>query len=217
MATVADVAERARKVYMNDANVELYSNEIMLPFIQQAYGEMQLELNLNGLSTNKEISTVLTIGIGINVITNIQIVDMVMPLDLFERAVGEGDDKFVRMEKTSWESNTLPSETLKKWNWRENEIKLIGSTADREVKVRYIKGLTILVNENNVIGINNSTEFLAAKSAGLASRFIGGNIGRADSCDNDAGRILPRLVALEVKNNQSIAVRRKPFGYRRHV
>lgn len=214
--TAGDVGERARKVFMNDADAQLYSNTILLPFIQQAYGELQIELTANGLQVTKEVSTTLVVAAGVSpTITVDNINDLVIPLELFERAVGE--TFFIPMGKLTWEPEAERTETLRYWNWRENEIKMLGSTAIREIKVRYIKGLPAPINENSLILINSSLEFLAARASGLASQFVGGNVARADTCNIDAGRLLPKLVSIEVLANQGIGVRRKPFGYRRKV
>jgi hypothetical protein len=215
MNTVLEVADRARRVYLNDAGVEQYSNEVMLPFIQQAYGEAQIELTLNGLGITKERSTTLSVAAGESpVITTVELPDLVTPLELAERAPGE--TYFYPMAKLDWEPNTERTGELRYWNWRENEIKLLGALSIREVQVKYIKGLPALLNDGSTINMLNALEFLAARSSGLASRFVGGNIGRADACDSDAGRLLPKLVAVEVKSTQSIAHRRLPFGYSRN-
>lgn len=218
MPLVSDVCDRARKVYLNDAGSQLYSNLALLPFIQQAYGEMQLELTANGLEITKETSAVLAVAAGIEPVIDVNLIpDLVMPLDIYERGVGETYFPIYPMTKLDWEPNTERTDTLRYWNWRENQIKFIGSTSAREVKVRYIKGLPALIGESTPLAILNAVEFLAARSAGLASRFIGGNFTRADACDTDAGRLLPRLVAIEVKSNQTIAYRRRPFRFKHHV
>jgi len=204
---VSDVADRARKVFMNDADTQLYSNAVLLPFVQQEYG----------LGLTKEVSAFVAVPAGaLPVITINEINDMVLPLELYERAAGD-TGLYSLMSKLTFETEDERDDSLRVWNWRENEIKLLGALTDREVKVKYIKGLPALVNETSPILLNSSLEFLAARSSGLASRYIGGNIARADACDNDAGRLLPRLVSIEVKATQENPVRRRPFRARHHV
>jgi hypothetical protein len=208
---VADVGELTRSL-LNDIEGQLYNNTVLLPYIKLAYGEAEKELNVNGISTTKEIMSSLPIPKGMTAITINDINDMVLPLDLGERTPGA--TSFIPMTMRSWDTTSEPSGELRYWVWRENEIKLLGATADREVQVRYIKGFPVLTNENSPIMINSSLEYLAYRTASLASRYIGGNKARADSLELDSGRLLPKMVAAEVKNQQSMPVRRRPFRYR---
>jgi len=213
---VSDVTERARKVFLNDTDVQLYTDEVLFPFVQQAYGEAEKELNLNGISTTEEWSTVISVAAGVEPVIGLnEINDLVLPLELSERAVGE--TYYTDMYKRPWLPDTERTEYLIYWDWRENEIKLLGSTAIREVRVKYIKGLPALVNSGSTVGINSAMEFLAAKASAYASRFIGGNASRADSLEIIAREMLPKMVAVEVKAEQSNPVRRKPYRAFRHI
>jgi len=204
---VEDVCKLAR-VLLNDVGIQLYTNDVMLPFVQLAYGEAEKHLTVNGIGAVKELSQVVPILTGTKAITINEINDMVIPIHLSER--GQGDTDFSPMTMGKWESNT-PGPILGRWVWRENEIKLNGATGNREVLVKYMKGFPLLNNENSPILINSSLEFLSYRSASLASRYIGSNISRADALDIDAGRLLPVMIATEIKNTQSLPVRRRPF------
>ena len=205
---VADVGQMAR-VLLNDTGTQLYTNDVLLPFIQLAYGEAAKELGVNGIGAVKEISQVVLLETGEKNITVNEINDMELPISLSERGVGESS--FYPMYPKPWDITAEPTSELRYWTWRENEIKTPGATSDREVSVKYIKGFPLLNNENSPILINSSLEFLSYRSASLASRYIGGNISRSDALDIDANRLLPKMVAMEVKNTQSMPVRRRPF------
>lgn len=209
---VTDVGVKVRAL-LNDVEGQLYTNAVLLPFVNLAYGEAQKELNVNSSGTVKEVTGVITVVAGDTEITIDDIADMILPLELRERAVGE--TVFVDMDKKMWEENAEQVDILQNWVWRENEIKLLGALTDRQVSVRYIKGLPELLNDTSPIFILSSLEFLSYRTAGLASRFIGGNGGRADALDTMAMMLLPKIVAIEIKNNQGMPVRRRPFGYSR--
>ena len=61
---VADVGQMAR-VLLNDTSTQLYTNDVLLPFIQLAYGEAEKELSVNGIGAVKEISQVVLLEIGV--------------------------------------------------------------------------------------------------------------------------------------------------------
>jgi hypothetical protein len=205
---VIDVGNLARPL-LNDRSAQIYTNDVLLPYIQLAYGEAHKQLAVNGIGAVKEISAVIPVDVSMKAITIDEINDMQLPISLSER--GAGETSYSPMYPRTWESTTEPGPILGSWTWRENEIKLIGASAPREVLVKYLKGFPTLINDNSPILINSSLEFLAYRAASLASRYIGGNIGRADALDIDAGRILPVMIATEIKNTQSMPRRRRPF------
>jgi hypothetical protein len=204
---VIDVAKLAR-VLLNDTGIQIYTNEVMLPFIQLAYGEAEKQLTVNGIGAVKELSQMVPVDVGMKAITINEINDMVIPIHLSER--GPGETSYTPMTMGKWEGSE-PGPIVGRWIWRENEIKFAGVTTPREVLVKYMKGFPLLDNENSPILINSSLEFLSYRSASLASRYIGGNNTRADALDIDAGRLLPVMIATEIKNTQQLPVRRRPF------
>jgi hypothetical protein len=205
---VIDVARMAR-VLLNDTEEQVYKTDVLLPFIQLAYGEAEKHLSVNGIGAAKEVISTIPITAGMKAITVNEINDMVLPIAVSERTPGE--TTFSDMYMKRWEPGVEPDIILHYWTWRGNEIKLIGATQDREVRVKYLKGFPLLVNENSPIRILGALEFLAYRSAGLASRYIGGNNSRAEALDLDSARVLPIMIANEIKNTQSMPVRRRPF------
>ena len=205
---VIDVCKLAR-VLLNDTGIQLYTNDVLLPFVQLAYGEAEKHLTVNGIGAVKELSQVVPVTPSMKAITVNEINDMVLPIALSER--GPGETQFTEMTMGKWEGIDNPGPTIGRWVWRENEIKFQSPATDREVKVKYLKGFPLFANENSPILINSSLEFLSYRTASLASRYIGGNVGRADALDIDAGRLLPVMIATEIKNTQQLPVRRRPF------
>ena len=204
---VADVSNLAR-VLLNDVGMQVYTNNVLLPFIQLAYGEAEKHLSVNGIGSTKELSQMVLVTPGMTAITVNEINDMVLPIHVSER--GPGETSYVPLTMGKWEGNE-PGPVIGRWIWRENEIKFAGVTTDRQVLVKYIKGYPQLVNDQSPILINSSLEFLAYRTASLASRYVGGNTSRADALDIDGGRLLPVMIATEIKNTQSLPVRRRPF------
>ena len=208
---VDDVCRMSR-VLLNDVGIQIYTDDVLLPFVQLAYGEAEKHLTVNGIGAVKELSQVVTVIPPQKTITVNEINDMVLPIALSER--GQGETDFSPMTMGKWESTAEPSSSvIGRWIWRENEIKFAGSTSIREIKVKYMKGFPLLVNNQSPILINSSLEFLSYRTASLASRYIGGNESRSTALDIDAGRLLPVMIATEIKNTQQLPVRRRPFRF----
>ena len=123
---VIDVAKMAR-VLLNDTGDQLYHTDVLLPFIQLAYGEAEKHLSVNGIGAAKEVSTVILLDAYKKVIDVNDINDMVLPISVGERGPGE-TGSFSTMYMKRWEPDLQPDVVLNYWAWRGNEIKLVGAT-----------------------------------------------------------------------------------------
>src|SRR5678816_689403 len=85
---VADVSNLAR-VLLNDVGMQVYTNNVLLPFIQLAYGEAEKHLSVNGIGSTKELSQMVLVTPGMTAITVNDINDMVLPIHVSERGPGE--------------------------------------------------------------------------------------------------------------------------------
>jgi hypothetical protein len=119
------------------------------------------------------------------------------------------------MTETDWEPTAIPTNRLNYWNWREEEIKFLGATVNREVRIRYMKGLTRITATTTPVTILNSTTFLGARCATIAAFVIGNNPARATALSDDAGSALSDLLAILVKRGQGLPVRRRVNRFRR--
>jgi hypothetical protein len=208
--TVAVVLTEA-KTLLNDTSGILYPNEKLLPFLNKAYREVQSKLNLYGLQYLEEVGSLIPIPAGTVIVPSPA--DMVRPLQLAERTAGT-TNQFTPMDLRSWEPDTRPGRDLRVWVWREETIYLIGATEDKEIRLRYLKTLSALSGDGSVIGISGAMTVLAARTAALASRFLGENPSRADMLDVDASDALDTIVTLNVRKNQDKPTRRQRTRYR---
>lgn len=216
MAITAQEPMTECKALLNDPDGNIYPDARVIPFMQKAYRELQTKMMLNGLPVMKETSTdipvaagTLFLGDGAGLPT-----DFVYPIELHERPLN-AVTYFETMKELPWEGDYVSSERLLYWNWREEEIKFAGATTNREVRVRYMKGLTRITGVASVLAINNAVSFLAVRTASLAARFLGSNPSRADSLDGDAGMALSDLLGILVKREQGLGIRRRVNRYRR--
>jgi len=114
-----------------------------------------------------------------------------MPHMLWERATANTADVFLAMEKFTSGGGMLalqPGSYLRRWQWREDKINLIGAMQPSTVRVRYEKILPLLVLGTDPVKIRSATDELGFATAALAARSRGARAGcrlarlRANRC-----------------------------------
>lgn len=209
---VSDVADEARPL-LNDADVQLYTDAVLLPYIKKAYDEITKELILREIQPIRELSANIQIlsSTPNPVINNIQIPDLFVPIALKE-STNQSD--WTPMIMQDWEPDSQKDSLLRFWAWRGDEIKLLGATADTYVQVRYYRTLAVITDANSPINLTGSKTYLAARSAAIAAMSIGGRPDLATALAADAESAKDILISIELKRRQRFAVRRKPFRRR---
>jgi len=218
MAVTASEALTECKVLLNDPSGNIYQDEKLLPLMQKAYRELQTKLLLNGISVVKEytLGTPIPVPIGTTQLgdgTGLP-TDIVYPIELWERPQGS-TALFEEMTERAWEPEIKPGATLLYWAWREEEIKFVGATVAREIRLKYMQGLTRITGAASLIEVNNATTWLAARTAAIAAFVLGSNPTRAEGLNGDAGQALEDLLRYLVKRQQGLPVRRRVNAYRR--
>lgn len=211
---------------MNDTARRTYTYAAMLPYFNIALAEMQEELELNEIGVSEETSSSVEVDVGETAIVASSTTQPTYPTDLveiqqlWERLQGS-TDPYIPMFKRDYLPhylNDLPVSELVYWAWISQEIRFIGATTDRDVKIDYIKQYfaTSVTTTTTTINVMNSRSFLFFKTASLCSRFIGENPTRADALLMEAEAAKARLIGISVKGKQDIQTRRKPFlaGYK---
>ena len=209
MATTAgDVIDLAASL-LNDVDQALFTDTKLLPFVKKAYSELGVELHNNGAPLLNEVSGVIDVPANSTDLGTDQPDDIVIPVRLRERA--SSDNVFQDMIEQYWEPDDEPGPNLIYWSWREEEIKFLGATQDRQVIIYYRKAPTAVDGRSSSIGYANAINFLSPRTAALAARFIGNNPKRGDELDIDAGINLEKLISRTVKGTQSNTARRKSY------
>lgn len=216
MAYTAQEPIDEAKALLNDTSGHIYTDTRMVPLVQKAYRELQTKMQLNGLPVMKEVSAVLTVNAGTVALGDGSGLpsDFILPIDLEERTPGS-TELWTPMEETVWERNAQQTTNLRFWNFREEEVKFLGATANREIRMKYQKGLTRITATTTPISIIGAVSFLAARAAAIAAFSIGENPSRAGELNADAGMALHDLLALLVKRRQGHPLRRQVNRYRR--
>lgn len=206
--STAQAAIKSARIYLNDINGLTWSESILMPLLQEAFGEMMQELDVNQLGVLKYQTPVITVIAGqLNLGTN-QPTNILEPISMQERTPGDTADSFVDMYKV----NFLPEETVSQyltwWCWNAELITFLGSDQNREVILRYKGFLTTPVLLTDPIGVIFGERFLGPRIAALAYDSIGKDSAKLSDI---ASKNLYTLVQRAVLYDQS-PVRRK--GYR---
>jgi len=211
----ASVALAEAQALLNDVGASLFTDAVLLPSLKKAHRELQVLLWENGLPVIKEVTAVIDVAanatsLGANLPT-----DILEPKALQERVDGStSEDDWRDVPEADPLPRVEPSARIMYWAWREEVVEFIAPTTAREVKLRYLKGLTVPTSGSSAIGLIFGELYLGPRLASIAVQTLG-NTTRAEELTNDAAFWIPKILAANVKRGQAIPTRRIP--YRRNL
>ena len=216
---VASTVMNISAALMNDSAREVYSYTVQVPYLQMALQELQEEFELNSIPVTENVSAVINMPAGSEVIVYNGIgvpalpTDMVEPLQLWERQ--EGIDPWVPMTRRDFLPHDLEGVETNQfiyWAWQSNEIRVLPANQDNDIKIDYIRQLfTTITDQNAQINVINARTFLEYRTAGLMAEFIERNITSANSLNAVALLARDRVLGIGSKGKQNIQSRRRPF------
>lgn len=220
MAVANDCAKEAAAL-LNDPAMTEWDFGALLPYLQKAHRELQVELNLNGLPVIKDTSAIITVpALTVDLTApagggaSLQPANLIEPDYLEERQTGT-TNLFADMEETVWDVNDLQEPELRFWSWRNEKILFLGATAAVDIRIHYKGGLTVPASENDALGFINAQLFLAPRTAALAAGTIGSLIAKRE-LDQDAENWKAKVIRYNIRGMQgSGGVRRIPYRRRR--
>ena len=213
-----DIFDTAR-FCLNDVGISYYSNDILLPALKIAYEDLRLECQDANIPFTNKTSTVITVPAGVKSIgasdeasSPALPVDLVEIVEMYERTAGSSND-YMQMNPARFLPKTdVLTAYLRVFVWQKQVIRLLGSTSAIEVKIDYVANtLSKMIDSNTEIIINNCINALSFRTAGLCARYMMENATRADELDAEASRCLGLMENIDIKNQQSMPVRRRPF------
>lgn len=210
-----DIFNRARSS-LNDRAGDLYTNDTLLPFLNNAWEELQTDLQAHGLPATTQTTQVLTIPPGTLKLDGISTpnlpANIIEPLDVYERTPGA--TKWNPMEEIPYGlyRGELQSR-LNSWRWEEDGLQFIGSFNPVEILIRYTRSFDELVGENSPITLPGAKLFFIYRTAAEAARDIGQNMTRADKLDFKAEWEKSKYIATRVNGLQGQPVRKRGFAY----
>jgi len=212
--TSFQVLESAR-IHLNDEMGLLWPDNRLLPKLQEAHRELKNELILNGIPVVHEVSVVLTVPANTTDLTTVTNYpsDMLIPIWLKERQVGQQNVDFTDMLQVSFIPNTQQEVYLNYWAWIQEKIILLGALNVTQVQIRYNRDLNFPIQVNDTIGVLLGETFLSYRTSALAALSVK-DYDQANALDAIAKGNLYNIIAFNVKGLQNIPGRRRPYHRR---
>ncbi len=168
---------------LNDAAGNLFTDAVLLPYVNSAYRKTQRALaNVqSGTFISEDALLVVPAVSLVDSSVQVSITDataapnqlpsnLLVPVKLWERANLSSDD-FVEMTDLT-DHDGLPSEpqveALRFWEWRADGLYFLGATQDTQIRLRYQAGFPDLVDATSSVLIRNAQEALAYAAAAMA-------------------------------------------------
>lgn len=224
--TAGQITQLIRSL-LNDAAGNLFTDAVLIPYVNSAYRKLQRALAAAGQETFLVDDVLLVVPAVTEVDPSAQVMindatappnqlptDLLVPLDLWERANGSSDD-FVEMVDLSLRGG-LPSMeqglALQYWEWRQDGLCFCGATQDTQIRLRYQKSYPDLNDGTSVVLVRNAQEAIAYTGAAMAALARGSPF--AERWDGVADDALEDLITTSVRRDQRGARRRRPYSWR---
>jgi hypothetical protein len=99
--------------------------------------------------------------------------DLVAPIQLWETSSGGAANTYALMTEADPLPNVVATTTLIWWAWVEEAVTFIGSSAVRQVLMRYWRSLPLPTVNTDLIGFINGELYLAPRTAAIAAGSVG--------------------------------------------
>ena len=212
---------------LNDAQGNLFTDTVLLPYANSAYRKAQRALGNTGAGgfLNDDVLLVVTAVPAQDASLQVSLTDatappnqlptdLLVPLKLWERPNGSTDDFAEMVDLTR--HGGLPSRTqdtvLSVWEWRADGIYFLGATQDTQIRLRYVKAYPDFTDATSPVLIRNAQEAIAYATAALAGWARGSPL--AQKWDEAAADAIEDLVVQAVRREQQSSRRRRPFSSR---
>lgn len=224
---LSDVLARAR-THLNDDEGANWPDYRLIPKAQQAFEELEAELYLAGIpiiNTQNIVFTVPAYSINANngVPLDLSTIpgypkDMIMPIWMKERRIGDQWRDFVDMVETDFPPVTTTDVYLRYWSWIGGKIVVMGCFNDTQVLLRYQRFLPLPGINTDSISVPLGQLHLAYRVAALAAASIPEMKQLAADLDSRAAVNLDKIVRMNIKQQQNLPTKRRPYhrGYGRN-
>jgi len=224
--TAGQITALARSL-LNDAQGNLFTDAVLLPYVNSAYRKVQRAIGNAGGGGFIQDDALLVVAAVTAVDTSLQVAitdatappnqlptDLIVPAKIWERPNGSTDD-FLEMVDLS-QHGGLPSRaqdiTLSVWEWRNDGVYFLGATQDTQIRLRYLKAYPDLTDATSPVLVRNAQEALAYAAAALAAWSRGSPL--AAKWDEAASDAIEDLIIAAIKREQQSQRRRRPFSSR---
>ena len=212
---------------LNDAQGNLFTDSVLLPYANSAYRKVQRALGNTGAGGFLNDDALLVVAAIPAPDASLQVsltdatappnqlpTDLLVPLKLWERPNGSSEDFAEMVDLTR--HGGLPSRAqdvvLSVWEWRADGIYFLGATQDTQIRLRYLKAYPDFTDATSPVLIRNAQEAIAYATAAMVGWARGSPL--AEKWDEAAADAIEDLVVQAVRREQQSARRRRPFSSR---
>lgn len=216
MPTTVDDVMMAARTHLNDDQAINWPDPNLRPKFQEAFRDLQLELELNGIQVVNEVSADITVTAGT---TDLSLMagyptDMISPTWMKEKQVDETDAFLISMTPIDFIPNVDQDITLNWWSWQMNKILLLGALNDVVVQLRYRRRLTLPELNSDDIGVILGESYLSYRTAALACNAAKDQRGQMYN-DSRASDNLSKLITYYTTyEKQMLPAKRMPYHRR---
>lgn len=216
MALVAQVLDSSR-THLNDENGLIWPDTRLLPKLQEAFRELLNKMLLVGIPVIQEVSAIITVPAlttddanqDLSLVTNYP-TDMIVPVWLKERQLGQMNADFVNMTQCDYIPNVTKSTTLSYWCYMENKIFLLGALTSNQVQIRYQRSIPVPNSVQESVVVTLGETFLSYRVAALAQASIR-NWTEYEKWNTVAEANLDSVVRRDVKRLQNLPAKRRAY------
>jgi len=198
-----------------------WPDEVLLPKLREAHRELKLSLLLNDIPVINAVSTIITVppqtiddnNLDLSTVSGYP-VNMISPIWLKERALGDTNDAFTDMKEVDFIPNVVLGVSLNYWAWMGQTIMLRGATTTTQVQIRYNQELTPPTLLTDSIGVLLGECFLAYQVAAKAVESVSDpkNLdARVSMFKANASYNLDLILRSAVKELQNLPAKRRAY------
>jgi len=231
----ASLALTVARICLNDAAANLFTDALLLPYLNSAYRQVQRALAVAGgplfivddvifaavpavVTPDPQVHVSLS-DAGWNNGTSManppQLPpDLLEPVKVFSRPTGSQQDYQEMTDLT--EHGGLPSvpqtNLMGSWEWRQDGIYFIGATVTNDLRLRYKKSLPDIVTGTDPILIRQAADCIGYNTAAMAAMGRGSPL--ADKWAQAGEQALEAMVMAATRREQNTVRRRRPNSSR---
>jgi|SRR5215831_2539996 len=225
---LGDVLYRAR-THLNDDDGQNWPDPKLIPKAAQAFEELEADLILAGIPIINSQNIIFTVpaydinqnptgeALDLSTIPGYP-TDMILPIWMKERGVGEQWRDFVDMTETDFAPITSVDNYLRYWTWYKGTITVMGCLQDRQVLLRYQRLLPVPGMNTDSIIVPLGQLYLSYRVAAIAAASQPAMRQLAQDLDDRASKNLDKIVRMNIKQQQNLPTKRRPYhrGYGRN-
>jgi len=224
--TAGQITALARSL-LNDAQGNLFTDAVLLPYLNSAYRKVQRAIGNAGGGGFIQDDALLVVTAVSAPDASLQVsisdatappnqlpTDLLVPLKLWERPDGSTQEfcEMVDLTRHGGLPSRMQDVTLGVWEWRADGLWFLGATQDTQIRLRYWKAYPDFTDATSPVLVRNAQEALSYATAAGAAWARGSPL--AEKWDDAAADAIEDLLAASVRREQQSGRRRRPFSAR---